>query len=219
MFADRTEAGERLAAALASRSVADGVDLVLAVPRGGLPVGRAVADELGVPLDVVVATKLGAPGNPELAIGAVAGDGSVWLNDDFVERLGVTDDYLAREREASARTAREKVASYRGGDFLPDLAGRTVVVVDDGLATGATARACLRAVRAAGAERVVLAVPVAPSDARSELVADGDADEVVVVETPGPFSAVGAYYRSFDQVSDAEARAYLRDDRGRSSGS
>jgi predicted phosphoribosyltransferase len=210
MFADRTEAGHRLAEALVDRGTE--ADLVLAVPRGGLPVGRVVADALGVPLDVVVAAKLGAPGNPELAIGAVAGDGSVFLNESLVDAIDVPEHHLEREREATAATAREKVARYRGGDFLPDLSGRRVVVVDDGLATGATAIACLRAVRAAGAARIVLAVPVASPDSVSRVLEDGAGDDVVAVETPAAFSAVGAYYRDFGQVSDEEAVAYLRRD-------
>lgn len=206
MFADRTEAGRRLADALAARGVA--ADVVLAVPRGGLPVGRAVADRLGARLDVVVAKKLGAPGNPELAIGAVAADGSLWRNDDLVADLGISEEYVAEERRRQSAAAREKVESYRGGAPVPDIAGKRVVVVDDGVATGATAIACLRQVREAGAERVVFAVPVGPASAVEDL--RGEADEVVVLQTPTPFRAVGSHYRSFAQVSDEEALAYLR---------
>jgi predicted phosphoribosyltransferase len=218
MFADRTDAGGRLADRLASEGVeADGV---VAIPRGGLPVGRAVADRLGAPLDVVVAVKLGAPGNPELALGAVAGDGSVWTNDALVARLGVDDDYLQDERARGQAAAAEKVRQYRGGDPLPSLQGRQVVVVDDGLATGATALACVRQVQAAGAAGVVVAVPVAAGEAAARVGDEGA--RVVAVETPESFSAVGAYYRDFRQVRDAEALAYLegdaagdgRDDRG-----
>ena len=207
MFNDRTDAGERLAALLADRGI--DADLVLAIPRGGLPVGRVVADRLGVPLDVVVASKLGAPGNPELALGAVAADGSLWLNDDLVARLDVDDAYVEREREREAAAAREKIAQYRAGSPLPDVADRRVVVVDDGLATGATAVACLRQVRAGGAARVVLAVPVAAPDSLGTVRAE--ADEVIVVETPRSFRAVGAHYDEFGQVSDEEAIALLRD--------
>jgi predicted phosphoribosyltransferase len=205
MFADRTEAGEQLADRLASEGVE--VDLVLAIPRGGLPVGRAVADRLGAPLDVVVAVKLGAPGNPELAVGAVAGDGSVWTNDDLVSRLGVRDDYLREERARGQAAASEKVRQYRGGDPLPRLDGRHVVIADDGLATGATALACVRQVQAAGAEQVTLAVPVAAPESVAR-VRDGGA-RVVAVETPETFGAVGQYYRDFRQVRDAEALTYL----------
>jgi len=200
-FTDRTEAGH----ALADRLVEAGVeaDLVCAIPRGGLPVGRAVADRLGVPLDVVVATKLGAPSNPELAIGAVAGDGSYWLNDDLVGQLRVDDAYIQREREREAEVARRKVADYRGGDPLPDVAGKRVVLVDDGIATGATAIACLRQLQATDAAEVVLAVPVAPASTRTDL--RDEADRLVIVDEPRPFHAVGSHYRDFGQVTDAEA--------------
>lgn len=209
MFVDRNDAGRQLAARLDEVGVSP--DVVLAIPRGGLPVGRAVADHFGVPLDVVVATKLGTPGNPELAVGAVAADGSVYYNEDVLAGFDVTESYLDAERERKRETAREKVEQYRGGDPLSDLDGKRVVVVDDGLATGATAIACLRQVRAAGATEVILAVPVAPVGIEADL--GGEADRVVVVETPNRFVAVGGFYRDFDQVSDAEAVAYL--DRGR----
>lgn len=205
MFADRTDAGERLAERLTAAGVDP--DVVLAIPRGGLPVGRVVADRFGVPLDVVVAEKIGAPGNPELAIGAVAGDDSRWLNEALLERVGAADAYVERESDRESENAREKVERYRGGDPAPDLTGKTVVLVDDGLATGATAVACLRQVRAAGASRVVLGVPVAPPDVPDRLRAE--VDEMVVVETPSTFGAVGAFYRDFGQVSDEEALTYL----------
>ena len=205
MFADRENAGRRLAALLEERGVA--VDIVLAIPRGGLPVGRAVADHFDVPLDVIAAKKLGAPGNPELAIGAATGDGTVWLNDDLLAQLGVDDDYLEAERERAIATAREKTETYRAGRPPLDLEGERVVVVDDGVATGATTRACLDAVRALGAANVVLGVPVGPQRSLDELAAT--ADDVVCVETPAFFSAVGQAYRDFAQVSDENARAYL----------
>jgi predicted phosphoribosyltransferase len=205
MFTDRIDAGEQLGRLLRERGVE--ADVALAIPRGGLPVGRAVADALGVPLDVVVARKLGAPGNPELAVGAVGAAGTVWLNEDLVDRLGVTEGYLERERERQESVVREKLERYRAGRPPLDLAGDTVLVVDDGVATGATATACLRTVREAGAGRVVLAVPVAPPETVDRL--EEAADEVVVVEIPGYFGSVGQFYRSFGQVSDLEARSYL----------
>jgi len=204
-FADRIDAGQRLADELVDRGV--DADLVLAIPRGGLPLGRAVADALDAPLDIVVASKIGAPGNPEYAIGAVASDGSVWLDDEVVDRLGVSDEYVEREREHEVQVARDKASRYRGDRVAPDLTGKTVVVVDDGIATGSTAIAALRLVREGGAERVVLAIPVGPPETVAEL--EGVADSVVVLRTPASFGAVGAFYDRFDQVSDEEAMAYL----------
>ena len=205
MFQNRKTAGRRLASEMQSAGAVP--DIVLAVPRGGLPIGRAVADAFGVPLDIVAAKKLGAPGNPELAIGAAASDGSVWLNDDLVERLGVGEAYVETERDRATRVAREKARSYRQS-APPDLAGRRVAVVDDGVATGATIRACLSAVRNAGASEVILAVPVGPPETLAALAEA--VDTLVVVERPSQFRAVGAHYREFSQVSDDEAMAYLR---------
>jgi predicted phosphoribosyltransferase len=205
-FEDRTDAGRRLGEALAERGV-DG-DLVLAVPRGGLPVGRAVADALGLPLDVVVASKIGAPNNPELAVGAAASDGSVWVDEETVEALGVDPAYVSREGEREAEAAREKAERYRT-DGPPDVSGRTVLVVDDGAATGSTAIAAVRLLRAQGAGRVVVALPVAPPETVEAL--GRVADEVVCLLAPRSFGAVGRFYRRFDQVSDEEAIAYLRE--------
>ena len=204
-FADRADAGRRLATALVERGVE--ADLVLAIPRGGLPVGRAVADALDAPLDVVVASKLGAPDNPEFAIGAAASDGSVWLDEATIERFGIDEAYVEAERERRVEAASATAERYRGGGPPPDLAGRAVVVVDDGVATGSTALAAVRLVRSRGAGRVVLAVPVGPPAAVEALAAE--ADEVVCLETPPGFGAVGQFYDRFDQVSDEEAMALL----------
>ncbi|QCC49329.1 phosphoribosyltransferase [Halobellus limi] len=204
-FEDRTEAGERLGETLREREIA--ADIVLAIPRGGLPLGRAVADALDAPLDVVVASKIGAPGNPEYAIGAVAADGSVWRNERAFEGAGADEEYFERERKREAENAREKAERYRSGRSEPDLTGKDVVVVDDGVATGSTVRACLRTLADAGAERIVLAVPVGPPDTIAEL--RSMADEVVCLQTPGDFRGVGQFYDRFDQVSDEEAMTYL----------
>jgi predicted phosphoribosyltransferase len=205
MFQNRTDAGRQLADLLDDHDVA--ADMVLGIPRGGLPVARPVADALDVPLDVVVASKIGAPNNPELAIGAVASDGSVWRNDDLIDRLGVDEEYVERERRSEAEAAREKLERYRGTDDPPAVEGKRVVVVDDGLATGATTTAALRQVREAGASWVGLAVPVGSPDSVERL--QSEADEVIVLETPPHFSAVGQFYESFAQVSDEEAMEYL----------
>jgi predicted phosphoribosyltransferase len=205
LFRDRTQAGERLAKELIKQGVA--ADIVLAVPRGGLPVGRAVADALGVPLDIVVARKMGAPGNPELAIGAVASDGSVWRNDALIHQLGVDEAYVERARQQEAANARDKFDRYRGERPDPDLTGQRVLIVDDGVATGATTVACIRLAYSEGAGQVVLAVPVAPPDSVRRL--EAEADRVVAVETPAWFMAVGQFYDVFGQVSDDEAMGYL----------
>ncbi|WP_178916068.1 phosphoribosyltransferase [Natronomonas gomsonensis] len=204
-FKNRTEAGEQLGAALRERDI--DVELVLAIPRGGLPLGRAVADTLGVPLDIAVASKIGAPGNPEYAIGAVASDGTVWRNETAISNTRAEETYFEQEREREAATAREKADRYRRGRPAHDPAGKTVAVVDDGLATGATVRATLAMLREAGVERIVLAVPVGPPDTVREL--SEIADEVVCLETPSQFGGVGQFYERFDQVTDEEAMAYL----------
>lgn len=205
MFQDRFAAGERLGERLVERDL--GVDVVLAIPRGGLPVARPVADALAAPLDVVVASKLGAPRNPELALGAVAADGSAWLNDDLIDRIGVDESYLDREREREAAAAREKEARYRGESADLALDGNVVVLVDDGLATGATAVACLRQVRERGAEYTAFAAPVGSESAVERT--KREADEVICLDVPTNFGAVGQFYRSFDQVPDEKALQYL----------
>jgi len=208
MFQDRADAGEQLADLLQSEGIAP--DVVLAIPRGALPLGRVVADRFGVPLDVVVASKIGAPHNPELAIGAAASDGSVWRNEEIIDHVGASDDYVEREAETEAANARQKLEQYRGEAQPPDLAGKAVLLVDDGVATGATMRACIRQASAAGADRVVVGVPVGPPDSLADL--EREADAVYAVERPRNFRAVGAHYQSFGQVSDEEAVTYLERD-------
>ena len=203
MFQDRTDAGQQLADRLNQQDI--DADIILGIPRGALPVARPVADTLCAPLDVVVSQKMGAPNNSELAIGAVASDGTAWLNDDLIERLGIEQDYIEREREREADNAHQKLEQYRDG--APDLAEKTVIIVDDGIATGATAIACLRRVSEAGAKRVVLAVPVGPPGSIDQI--RPQADEVIALETLEDFRAVGRFYRSFDQVSDEQAIEYL----------
>ncbi|QCS41850.1 phosphoribosyltransferase [Natrinema versiforme] len=208
MFDDRTDAGERLAADLEARGLE--ADVVLGIPRGALPVARPVADALAADLDVVVARKMGAPQNPEVALGAVASDGSVWYNDDLIDRVNPSEAYLEEIRTDEAENAREKADRYRETGGLPDLRGKRVLLVDDGVATGATATACLRQVRETEADWVGLAVPV--GSPRSIDALEREADDVIALETPADFRAVGQYYRDFGQVTDEEALEYL--DRG-----
>jgi predicted phosphoribosyltransferase len=205
VFRDRQQAGKRLAEELQQRGITG--DIVLAVPRGGLPVGHAVAEAMGLGLDIVVARKMGAPGNPELAIGAVASDGSVWRNDRLIQQLGVDEDYVERARRQEAENARAKFDRYRGDRPEPELSGKTVLIVDDGVATGATTIACIRLAYSEGAERVILAVPVGPPESVKRL--QQEADQVIAVDQPTWFMAVGQFYEQFGQVSDEEAMAYL----------
>lgn len=206
MFRDRKEAGRRLAAAL--RPYREERPVVLALPRGGVPVAAEIARALAANLDVLVVRKLGAPGWPELGMGAIAEGGAVFLDGETLRKLRVTPDELDEIAEnESAELARRARAYRHGGELLP-LAGRTVILVDDGVATGGTARAAVRAARRLEARRVVLAVPVIASGAAEDL--RSEVDDLVYLEAPAPFRAVGASYQDFGQVSDAEVIRLLQ---------
>ncbi|MER5636750.1 phosphoribosyltransferase family protein [Kitasatospora sp. NPDC002227] len=204
-YADRTEAGRRLAAALVHLRGADPV--VVGLPRGGVPVAAEVARALGAPLDLCVIRKLGCPGQPELAMGAIGEGGARVLNEHVLSGAAVTERQLAEVERAERAELARRVERYRRGRPPVPLTGRTVVVVDDGLATGATARAACELVRARGAARVVLAVPVAPGDWQRTMAAA--ADELVCPLTPHRFWAIGQFYRDFGQTTDAEVLACL----------
>ena len=203
-FHDRDDAARQLASALAcyrgSRPV------VLAIPRGGVPIGRVIADALHGELDVTLVRKLGAPGNPELAIGAVDEHGLTMLN-EYARWAGVDEAYIQEEAERQLALIRIRRARYDAGVPGPELGGRTVIVVDDGLATGSTMIAALKAARAQGPARVVCAVPVAARDSLAQ--AARFADAVVCLVTPSPFKAVGLHYSQFGAVSDAQVIALL----------
>jgi predicted phosphoribosyltransferase len=203
-FADRVDAGERLAKALIGDAGTD--SLILAIPRGGVIVGEVVARELGLPLDVVVPRKIGAPMNPELGLGAVA-PGVRVLDPNLIDLLGVSDEYLEREIAAQELEIERRLHAYRAGRPPLEVRGKTAIVVDDGVATGGTAVAALRWARAQGAAKVILAVPVAPAASMSRL--EHECDAVVVLATPEPFFAVGEWYRRFDQTTDEEVVAAL----------
>ena len=206
VFDDRVDAGRALAKALAGRKdLAEAI--VLALPRGGVPVGYEVAQVLGLPLDVLVVRKLGLPWQPELAMGAIASGGAVVLNDEVVRYLGGRTEALeeVKRRELAELERRER--AYRGDREPLVLSGRDAILVDDGLATGATMEAAVRSLRAAGSRRVLVAVPVASAEARDRIA--GVADEVVCLATPMFFSAVGQWYRDFGQTTDDEVRQLL----------
>jgi erythromycin esterase-like protein/predicted phosphoribosyltransferase len=205
-FRDRSEAGRQLAAKLAAYANRPDV-LVLGLPRGGVPVAYEVARALGAPLDVFIVRKLGVPGYEELAMGAVATGGVRVLNEALVQKLGIPEYVIevvaAREQEELKR--RERL--YRGGRPLPDVRGRTVILVDDGLATGATMQAAIKALKQQDPARIVVAVPIASRETCEELRAE--VDEVICAVTPEPFQAVGLWYEDFSQTTDEEVRALL----------
>lgn len=200
MFADRVDAGDRLAARLL-HLVGDDV-VVLGLPRGGVPVAAEVARALGAPLDVIMVRKLGVPFHRELAMGAIGEDGVKVLSDDVVAFVEVDPEQVAEVEVAERAELERRTRRFRAGHPRVPLQGRTAVVVDDGIATGSTAQVACRIAHEHGAERVVLAVPVAPADWLDRLA--GVADEFVAVATPSAFRAVGEFYVDFPQVSDAE---------------
>lgn len=210
IFEDRQEAGRQLALALADYK--DSNAIVLALPRGGVVVGYEVAKALHLQLDVVITRKVGAPGNPEYAIGAVSETGDVQLNDEEIAYLGIPSSYVKEEVAQQHREIARRAQLYRGGRPLPELRGRPVIVVDDGIATGFTMLATVRALRSRQPSQLVVAVPVAPPSTVASL--EAEVDKVVCLYTPEPFMAVGAWYRNFEQVTDDEVRGYLQSFRG-----
>jgi len=205
IFRDRLDAGERLAAALQQYRDAPAT-LVLGIPRGGVVVARAIAVALHLPLGICPVRKLGAPDNPELAIGAVDDQGVTVLDHKLSRHLGLTDDELL---DAAARQRDELRAwlAALGANAIPPVQGRTAILTDDGVATGYTAQAGIESLRRRGAQRVVLAVPVAPPDTATALAAQ--VDEFVCLVTPEPFYAVGNFFEEWPQVTDDEVRALL----------
>jgi putative phosphoribosyl transferase len=204
-FVDRRDAGRRLAAQL--RRLKQERPIVIALPRGGVPVAFEVAEELEAPLDVLAVRKLGAPGNPEFAVGAVAEDGSAVLNTAAMRRVGMTQREFELTLEYEVAELHRRVERYRDGNTPLDVRDRTVIVVDDGLATGLTDLAAVRALRARGAARIVVAVPVGARE--SVALVGEEADEVVCHTIPSELLGVGAWYHDFSPVGDSEVLALL----------
>jgi predicted phosphoribosyltransferase len=207
-YVDRADAGRRLAPLVAAAlHPSSAVPLILALPRGGVPVGAEVAAALAAPLDVLLVRKLGVPEQPELAFGAIASGGARVLNEEIVFAAGLDDATIAHVVDVEERELARRELRYRGDRAAPAVAGRTVVVVDDGLATGATMRVAVLALRDGGATRVIAAAPVGSDEACALLGADADA--VVCPLIPERFKAVGAWYRRFKPVPDEEVGTIL----------
>jgi len=208
-FRDRIEAGELLAEKLGQYRDRDDV-VVLALPRGGVPVAREVSRALGVPFDVYVVRKLGVPGHEELAMGAIATGGVRQVNHDVVDALGIPGNVIDAVAEREQRELERRERDYRGDGRPLPLTNRTVILVDDGLATGSTMRAAVMAVRQQHPARVIVAVPVGAASTCADLATE--ADDVVCVRTPDPFVAVGLWYRDFTPTTDLEVRTLLGKD-------
>lgn len=206
-FRDRVDAGRRLAQRL-SEFRGDPTAIVLALPRGGVPVAYEVASALRLPLDVYIVRKLGVPGHEELAMGAVASDGIYILDERVVAVAGVTPQQFEKTLVRELAELKRRERAYRDDRGEPELRGKTAILVDDGLATGASMQSAVAALRRRGVRRIVVAVPVAPKGSVAALA--GGADRVVCLYEPEPFYSVGLYYRNFEQTSDEEVRALLQ---------
>lgn len=200
LFKDRRQAGEKLADLL--KQYKGQQPLILAVPRGGVAVAEPVWETLGGELDLIITRKLGAPYQPELAIGAVSADGFVMVNENIISRFNVTEDYVKEAAEKEQEEISRRLELYRGRRPLPKVDQRLVILIDDGVATGYTLLAALRSLREKKPDRLVLAVPVGPPDTFVRL--EKEVDELVYVKAPDNFAAVGQFYRKFDQTSDRE---------------
>lgn len=211
IFRDRHDAGKRLAGALEKYRGTDAI--VLAIPRGGVVVGYEVAIALGLSLDVIIPRKIGAPYQPELAIGAI-GDDEYVLDEQTVKYLGVSDQYIAEEIERQKQEIERRWKLYRDDRPFPDLTGKTAIIVDDGIATGHTTIAAARAIRKRKPAKLVLAVPIAPPESVARL--KPEVDELIVLDTPEPFFAVGSWYEVFDQTTDEEVVELLHKAEARS---
>jgi putative phosphoribosyl transferase len=209
-FTDRIEAGKKLALALKDFK---GAGIVLAIPRGGVIVGYVIAKELGLPLDVIIPRKIGAPGNTELAIGAMAEDGTAVLDKQLITYLRVSQDYIEEEINRQKQEIRRRLKLYRQDTAYPEVKGMDVIVVDDGIATGSTMKAALVSLKNRGAASVTVAVPVGPPSTIEEL--EKIADQVICLHTPEFFQAIGQFYSDFSQTEDKEVIELLRESKNR----
>jgi putative phosphoribosyl transferase len=201
LFKDRQDGGKQLAAQLSKYRDQKDV-LVLGLARGGVVTALEVASGLNLPLNVIVVRKIGAPGNEELALGAIAEHGEGIFNEHLIGILGVPSDYLKKEIQRQKKILKERLDLYRGDTPAPVIKGKTVILVDDGIATGASMRVAIKSVRDGEAKKIVLAIPVAAPDSLRKI--EKEVDEVVCLSSPAFFEAVGAFYRAFDQTSDEE---------------
>jgi putative phosphoribosyl transferase len=208
-FSDRVDAGKRLASALKDFALKNGI--VLAIPRGGVIVGYEIAIVLNLPLDVIIPHKIGAPDNLELAIGAIAEDGTTILDDNLIAYMGVSHEYIREESERQKQEIQRRLKMYRQDAPNPNLNGLGVIIVDDGIATGSTMKAALASVKNRGAASVTVAVPVGPPQTIQEL--KKQADRVVCLYTPEYFQAIGQFYNDFSQTTDEEVIQLLKDSR------
>lgn len=208
MFKNRTEAGKKLAlrlSALHPELKKNEAVIILALPRGGVPIAFEIAQVLDSPLDLILTHKLGAPGNEELAIGAIAEDGSVFLDPYSLQNL--SDHYIEEEKKRQLTEIKKRIKKYREGRPLRRLQSKMVILVDDGIATGSTMRVAIALARKAHAKGVIIAVPVLPPDTLALL--KKEVDEVIYLKTPIPFFAIGAFYKEFLQLTDSEVKGYL----------
>ncbi|MEW6183267.1 MAG: phosphoribosyltransferase [Bacillota bacterium] len=206
MYTNRADAGRQLALRLAGREFHDA--LVVSIPRGGVEVGAELAAALRLPLDIIIPRKIGAPFNPELAIGAVTQDGTAIFNDRLVAQVGLAEEDKEKLVAGTVAEINRRMCLYRGDRPPVSLAGREIILTDDGIATGYTVLAALRSIRKSGPERIILAVPVAPEETIETLLPD--VDEMVCLSMPYDFMAVGQFYLNFKQTTDAEVIDLLR---------
>ena len=205
-FANRVDAGKRLTSELKNNVGKNAI--VLAIPRGGVVVGYEIAKALNLPLDVIIPRKIGAPDNPELAIGAMTQDGTIILDQNLVSYIGVSKDYIKEESERQKKEIERRLKLYRGNEPYPKMQSKDVIIVDDGIATGSTMKAALASVKNRGAKTVTIAVPVGPPSTIKEL--KKQADKVVCPYTPEYFQAIGQFYVDFEQTTDEEVIQLLK---------